>query len=355
MGEEDSMRVIKRTPARLVEEGRVVEFGAFSEPFRELNLEQADIFGLKGRAPRGLTRFRLKEWQHYGVIHPQHYIGVVIFNAKFMGVSFVYHYHRERGTRVEHSRQAPAGKARVAETTWKGECSFEARGYSIRFHNNLEEGYHHVEIDASPTPRLAGISGEFRMLEDLSSFQPLVVVSPFSNNRPLYTHKAACPVEGKVVVGDEVIELEAGRDVCLLDEQKAFYPYRSFWRWMTFGGYSRQGSLIAANLCHNNIAEDEEYSENCYWIDGKIHLTGAARFGYSEAAICGPWFIKTTDGLVDVDFHPQGERAERIRVGPILSDFHQPFGLFRGRLGTGESAVEVQDFFGLCEQHITRY
>jgi exodeoxyribonuclease-3 len=58
--------------------------------------------------------------------------------------------------------------------------------------------------------------------------------------------------------------------------------------------------------------------------------------------------------LGHVDFHPQGERAERIHVGPILSDFHQPFGLFRGRLGPPGGAVEVKDLFGLCEQHITR-
>lgn len=349
------MRSIVETPPRLVEDGKVARFGAFREPFRELNLDQAEIFGLGGRYPRALNRFRLKEWQHFGIIHPRHYLGLAIFNAKFMGVSFVYHYHRELGAQVEHSRQAPAGKALVAETTWRGECSFEGRGYSIRIRNRLEEGYHHVEVNAAERKNLPGIRGEFRMLEDLSIYQPLAIVSPFSPRRPLYTHKAACPVEGRITVGDEVIELDPARDVCLLDEQKAFYPYRSFWRWMTFGGYSPEGALIAANLCHNVIAEDEEYSENCYWVGGKIHLTGAARFGYSEADILGPWFVKTTDGLVDVDFNPQGERAERIRLGPILSDFHQPFGLFRGRLGKEGDAVEIRDLFGLCEQHITRY
>ena len=65
--------------------------------------------------------------------------------------------------------------------------------------------------------------------------------------------------------------------------------------------------------------------------------------------------VKTPPRLVDLDFHPQGERAERIRIGPILSDFHQPFGLFRGRLGKEGDAVEMRDLFGLCEQHITRY
>jgi hypothetical protein len=349
------VREIVETPPSLVEDGEVVRFGAFCEPFRELHLEQLDIFGRGGSWAGALSRARLKEWQHFGIIHQRHYLGLVIFNAKFMGLSFVYHYQRELDKRLEHSRQASAGKAVVAETTWRGECSFESRGYSIHVHNNLEQGFHHVEVEAAAKGGLPEIRGEFRMLEDITRYQPLVTVSPFSANRPLYTHKNACPVEGKIAVGSEIIDLDPARDICLLDEQKAFYPYRSFWRWMTFGGYSQEGILIAANLCHNNIAEDEVYSENCYWLDGKIHLTGAARFAYSEADILGPWFIKTTDGLVDVDFHPQGERAERIRVGPILSDFHQPFGLFHGRLGREGDALEIRDAFGLCEQHITRY
>ncbi|MDD3718455.1 MAG: DUF2804 domain-containing protein [Actinomycetota bacterium] len=349
------MRTIKKTPPRLVDDGRVVEFGAFEEPFRELNLGEAEIFGRCGKALRGLGRFRLKEWQHYGLIHPRHYFGMVIFDAKFMAISFVYHFDRVNGGMQEHSRQAPGGKAEVAETMWRGECSFAARGYSLTFENRLEEGYHRVRVDAAQTGRLPAVGGEFRMLEDISRYRPLVVVSPFSPNRPLYTHKAACPVEGRMSVGGETIELDPSRDVCLLDEQKAFYPYKSFWRWLCFGGFGPDGKLIAANLCHNIIADDEEYSENCYWVDGGINLTGAARFGYSEDDILGPWFVKTTDGMVDVDFRPQGERAERMRVGPILSDFHQPFGLFRGSVGEGEGAVEVRDIFGLCEQHITRY
>lgn len=349
------MRTIKETPPRLVEDGKVVAFGAFREPFRELNLEETDIFRLRGGCLRPLAKFRLKEWQHFGVVHPRHYLGMVIFDAKFMGVSFIYHYDRVTGRMSEHSRQGPGGRARVAETTWCGECSFSARGYSLLVENRLEEGYHRVVLEASSRRGIPAIRGEFRMLEDLSLFQPLVVVSPFALNRPLYTHKAACPVEGKVTVGSEIIELDPERDVCLLDEQKAFYPYRSFWRWMTFAGYDREGRLLAANLCHNNIAEDEVYSENCYWVDGRIHLTGAARFGYSEANILGPWFIRTTDGAVDVEFFPQGERAERIRLGPFLSDFHQPFGLFRGGMGTGTEVYKVEDLFGLCEQHVTRY
>ncbi len=349
------MRSVKKTPPRLVEEGRVSDFGVFEEPFRELNLEEARIFGPGMRLPRSLVRFRLKEWQHFGVIHPEHYLGMVIFDAKFMAVSFIYHFHRASGRMSEHARQAPGGRAKLCETTWRGECSFTARGYSLRVENNLEEGYHRVTLDAASRRGLPPLRGEFRMLEDLSRYQPLVVVSPFAPNRPLYTHKAACPVEGRVAVGDTIIELDPSRDVCLLDEQKAFYPYRSFWRWMTFAGHTRDGRLVAANLCHNSIADDETYSENCYWVDGRIRLTGAARFAYSEADILGPWFVKTTDGSVDVTFRPQGERAQRIRVGPLLSDFHQPFGLFRGALGSGEEKVEVEDLFGLCEQHVTRY
>jgi hypothetical protein len=179
------LRTIKKTPPRLVEDGRVVEFGAFEEPFRELNLVEAEIFRMGGKTLRGLGRFRLKQWQHYGVVHPRHYFGMVIFDARFMSMSFAYHFDREGGGMQEHSRLAPGGKAKLAETMWRGECSFAAKGYSLTFENRLEQGYHRVHLDAAQTSKLPAISGDFRMLEDVSRYQPLVVVSPFSPNRPL--------------------------------------------------------------------------------------------------------------------------------------------------------------------------
>jgi hypothetical protein len=353
------MRKIRETRHRLVEGGRLLGFGTYRLPFRETGLKELNVFPrLEGWLPRrllvGLSRLRLKQWQHFAVINPSHYLGMVVFDAGFLGFSFIYHLDRERGVVVEHHRTGPPGSAEVAESAWRGECQFVASGYSMRFTNRMEEGRHRLAFYAS-SPGKPTFSGEVFMLEDPERYQPLVAVSPFSPQRPLYTHKNLAPAEGRVNLGRALLELRPERDVCLIDEHKAFYPYRSFWRWATFGGYTEDGRLVGVNLCQNNIAEDWEYNENCLWVDGKIRLLGPARFGFSEARPLEPWFVKTLDGQVDLEFLPSGERAQRMGLGPVYSDFHQPFGIFRGSLGSGNDFLRVEGMFGLCENHVSRY
>lgn len=353
------MRQIKKSRSRLVENGRVDEFGVFELPFEEPGLDRLNVFpAMEGLLPKNLlvrlSLLRLKQWQHFAIISPKHYLGMVVFDARFVGFSFIYHLDREKGSVVEHSRAGPPGSARVAESVWDGECRFEANGYSLRIQNRLEEGFHRLTFHAVSRGK-APLSGEVFMREDVRRYKPLVAVSPFSPQRPLYTHKNLAPAEGRVNLGGTLIELKPQTDVCLIDEHKAFYPYRSFWRWATFGGYTEDGGLVGINLCHNLIAPDEEYNENCLWADGELQLLGPARFGFSEAMPLQPWFIKTLDGRVDLEFLPIGERAQRMGLGPVYSDFHQPFGIFRGRVMSDQGPIRVDGMFGLCESHLSRY
>ena len=70
-----------------------------------------------------------------------------------------------------------------------------------------------------------------------------------------------------------------------------------------------------------------------------------------------PWKVSTEGGNLNLAFKPQGERAQKINMaGLIQSDFHQPFGIYKGEFKDEKGNIyPVADFFGLAEQHITRY
>jgi hypothetical protein len=199
------------------------------------------------------------------------------------------------------------------------------------------------------------VRGEITVHEDLKVFEPLVQVSPITSTRPFYTHKAAVPASGRITVGDEEIVLKQGDAFALIDEQKTYYPYSSFWKWSTAAGYSEDGKLMAFNLCQNMIADDQDFNENCFWMDGKITCLKAARFAFGD--VMKPWQIKTTDGKLDLSFVPQGRRAQKINTaGIIRSDFHQPFGLYNGSFKDDQGMIcPIKDLFGLTEHHTTRY
>ena len=338
----------------MVEKDGSVHFGTFRTPFKNANLTDARLYAVP--VPRSWKTFRLKEWQHFGIITPSHYFGMVIFDAKFMGTSFFYAYDRKQNTRFEHAAQKAGQSAVVAGQVYDGVCLFETPGYRLRFENKLQSGFHRLLIDIEGGKKGPSVKGDITVYEDLNVIEPLVQVSPITPYRPFYTHKAAAPASGSLRMDGQEMILDDKTCIALLDEQKTFYPYLSFWKWATAAGFRADGKMLAFNLCQNMIADDSDYNENCFWIDGKIECLTAARFEFSD--VLKPWTIRTKDQTLDLSFIPSGERADKISIagGLILSDFHQPFGLYNGSY-TGKNGIRhhLQDFFGLAEHHVSRY
>jgi len=350
------MRKVIATPEKMVEKDGTINFGTFRTPFRNANILDAPLYSPSHKVPAFWKKFRLKEWQHFGIVTPTHYFGMVIFDAKFMGVSFFYAYDRIENKRFEHSMQSPGGAALVAGQVYDGICEFKKKGYSLRFENRLKDGYHKIIIDIEGKKNLPAVKGEIIILEDLNCIEPLVQVSPVTSFRPFYTHKVAAPVEGEIILGANKIKINREWDIALLDEQKTYYPYVSFWKWATAAGYNEYGELLAFNLCQNMITDDEDFNENCMWVDGKIFCLKAARFKFEEKNIMHSWEVKTTDGYLDLLFTPSGERAEKLNAGLIVSDFHQPFGIYSGKFKDENNRMyPLANLFGLAEHHVTRY
>ena len=350
------MRKVAATPEKMVEKDGTINFGTFKTPFRNANILDAPLYLSSHKVPAFWKKFRLKEWQHFGIITPTHYFGMVIFDAKFMGVSFFYAYDRIENKRFEHSVQLPGVASRVASQVYDDSCEFKKKGYRLYIENRLNEGFHKIIIDIEGKRSLPSVKGEIKIFEDLNTIEPLVQVSPVTSFRPFYTHKVAAPAEGMIKLGDKEIVIDRKRDVALMDEQKTYYPYSSFWKWSTAAGYNEYGELLAFNLCQNMITDDEDHNENCMWVDGKIHCLKAARFKFEKDNVLRPWEVKTTDGHLDLLFTPSGERAEKISVGLIVSDFHQPFGMYNGRFKDENNRIyPITNCFGLAEHHVTRY
>lgn len=349
------MRQLKETPARMVVDGQVVEYGAFRDPFREVNLLDVELEIAGRKVPRTVREMRLKEWEHFGIISEDYYFGMVIFDAKFLGNSFFYAFNRKTGEFFEHKRTSAGGPLRVARELWHGECYFRHFGYIIEFENRLDSGMHRLRAQIKGTRRKPPVEAEVFMLEDLDRYQPLVQVSPVAPNRPFYTHKSVCPVEGRVTVGGREVKLDPERDVAIMDTQKTYYPHRFFWKWATFGGRDDGGRLLGMNACQNLITDDEAWNENCTWVDGKMTLLPAARFEFDERAVLEPWRVRTTDKAMELEFLPEGERHGKMSVGVLMSDFHQPFGKFTGKMpGPGGAEFRADGLFGLCEHHLAK-
>lgn len=346
----------KVTPRRMVENGDVVEYGAFLTPFEDVNMKDARIRVKGMRMPGFYSRFRLKEWQHFGFVGEDFYFGFAIVDAKYMGNSFCYFLDRNTDEKVEHDRISPPGVAKVARDLARGSCGFTFRGYEIQVENRLAEGYHAARVRVKGAPGKPSLSADIEVIEDLEKVEPLELICPLKGNRPAYTHKVACPARGEVVVDGRAYVLREETGVALIDVQKTFFPYGIFWDWATCAGHDAEGRMVALNLSRGINERVEEYHDNCIWVDGKISFLGPSLFTLDENAVLEPWHIETANGTLSLDFTPRGERYGKVDFLVLMSDFHQPFGHFSGAAVDSAGVTHrIEDYFGIVEHHRARF
>lgn len=349
------MRELKITPENMVESGRVMDFGLFKSPFTNVNILEADIYPDK-KIPKFLRKYRLKEWQHYVLINDEISMGFVISDTHYMTMSFCYLVNRKNGEFFEHHREKFGKKIRLSKELWNDKCEYISPDYALEFHNNLSENRHQIKIRIRRDGNKEAIKADLTIHENLDSLQPLVTVLPINSNRPLYTHKAACPVSGEVSVGKKTIKINAENDIALVDVQKTYYPYNTHWRWSTFAGYDKNRNLLAINLVKNMIQDDENYNENVFWVNGKLNPLSAAQFIINKSNFMDEWKISTTDGKCDLTFKPLGERSDRINMGLIMSDYHQPYGKYYGTMIDSDGkSYEIDGIHGVTEHHLAKF
>jgi hypothetical protein len=274
-----------------------------------------------------------------------------------MADTFCYLVDRTTGRLVEHHRATFSGAAQIARELWHASTRFERPGYRIVIDNRLEEARHHVRIDIADHGATPGITADFELLEDLAAYQPLIAVLPINDpRRPLYTHKNVCPVRGWLRVRDRRIDFDPDHDLVLIDVQKTYYPYRTFWKWAAFAGYTADGHCVGLNVVENLIKDDDVHNENGLWVDGRFSPWGAVRFFFDESDLSAPWIIETVAGIDHLVFTPVGERAGKINTGLVMSDYHQPYGTFSGVVTDANGVVyEIDEVVGVTEHHVARF
>jgi hypothetical protein len=342
-----------------------VQFGVHTKPFRHINLDQARLRWLGRPRGRQWAEFRLKEWQHYGLILPEMMVGFAVVDAKFLATSWCHVVERTYdvsdhgagsfGDHFEHARQGPFLKRNISRELWDDSTFLQASGYEIRVQNHLDRGEHRIYLDIEAGKAGPAVRGDLRCIHDLEVITPLVAVLPVGENRALYTHKVALPIEGTLEVGDRSLSLDPDVCVALLDIHKAHYPHHTWWNWATFAGRDGQGRWVALNLTRNMIRADERWNENALWVDGRLIRLPAARFDFDKRRVLEPWRLHTTDAAVDLTFRPAGQRSQRLNLGILKSSFNQPYGVFSGTVRCGEETLAIEDMVGVCEDHDARW
>ncbi len=324
--------------------------GTFNGPIQDINpLDLHRPLGLA--APRAFNAFRLKEWQAFQISNDEWFICLAVYNTKSIGLAIVMAYSKTDKQMYRYERKVPAWRLQVPKGLHDSQCFYHSENFSIDIHNHLHRKRFEISLSASGFSDLPDLTAEWVAFHET---EPIVIVQPFADNRPLYSHKALMPLQGKLLFGDRTSEFDKQHSCAILDDHKGFYPYTMQYDWVTALGFNQQGGLQGFNLTDNQVQDNERYNENCLWQKGRMIPLPPIKVTRPEG-VSGWWQIRDDYGMVDLDFMPLADVPNYINLGFACFDYHGPTGKFNGYIVDADgNKVVFDNFIGMGEQKIIR-
>jgi hypothetical protein len=157
----------------------------------------------------------------------------------------------------------------------------------------------------------------------------------------IWTRKTLVAASGSVRAGGRTRTVDG---VALVDDSAGYHARATDWEWSAGVGTLADGRPAAWNLV-TGVHDGSAASERTVWVDGRAHEVGPVGFGAGLDA------VTFAEGGA-LAFTAESVRERHDHVGPLRSDYVQPFGTFTGALpGAGTLAAG----FGVMERHRARW
>tara|TARA_R110002110_G_scaffold205066_7_gene417267 strand:+ start:421965 stop:422945 length:981 start_codon:yes stop_codon:yes gene_type:complete len=324
--------------------------GTYISGFREVNL--LDVQRPLGfPVPRWARWLRLKEWQAMQLDTPVWFVCAAVYNTKSIGTAIVMAFNKEQQVLYRYEHKVPCWKLHVPKGLYGTRCHYSSRNLDIAFNNRLDDGQIDVAFSA------AGFAGNPDIAFSLGGahvIEPIVILQPFAKNRPLYSHKALMPAQGRVIVDGVETVIEATDSALIVDDHKGYYPYTMQYDWVTGIGRTPDGGLIGFNLTDNQVQHPERFNENCLWVDGQMQPLSPVKIE-RPGGVAQSWFVRDAEGRVDLQFTPLADVPIKLNLGIARMDYHGPTGRLDGFIlnRAGEKVV-FDGCYGMGEQKLMR-
>lgn len=283
---------------------------------------------------------RTKRWEYWGIVTPDHIIGVVLTSLDYAGLHGIYLLDRRNGTEIVKDVVTPLGRGvYLPERSGVGAASGHTGELVIELHNDPGG----TSIRAA-TPR---IDIDLRV-DAPTGHESLGVVVPWSAKRFQYTVKdLGRPVSGTLTVDGVAHVIADG--FAVLDHGRGKWPYSIAWNW---AAGCAPGLAIQLG---GRWTDGTGSTENALFVRGRLHKIGDdLDWEYDRDDWMRPWRI--AGPRVDVVFTPFHIRESRTALGILANDTHQCFGHFSGRARTDEGAwIELEDLTGWAEEARNRW
>lgn len=334
------MRKLIKNSSPLVEDG-VFNFGTYSHPLKSVNPLDANISKFPTIKPYKFMR--LKEWHAYQMGNHRFFIFIALMNIKKVGCVIIDIFDKETKEQYRFEKNVPAWTLKLSPNLTNSQATCSGKGFKIKINHKLI--YNKIELHFFINDEDSGqINGHFTALAE--NFEPIVSCIPFNQRRGMYSHKCNCPIEGSLFLRGQSFLFEKEHSFFIIDDQKGYYPYVMKWDWCTASNYNQRGELIGFNLTRNQSINQDEYNENCLWLNGKLHLLPPVFFEKHE----NYWLIKDHNQTINLLFNITVKNNINVNALIVATHYQGPYGTFNGYIKDSlGNSIKIDNMFGMGE------
>jgi len=306
----------------------VIDWSALAAPHRRGKLWQA---------------LHHKHWHYVALATEEIFCGIAIVDVGWTNTAFAYVFDRQAGKLIASYSQdgLPGLTATLNAHPAEQACSsFRFFNKQICFQHQPASGQYELQLQC-------GTFSINAMLDSKPAAPSLLAVGEVLGGTVHATVKSAgMRLTGEVRAGKRSFNLQNG--VGSYDHSNGFLARETGWRW---------ASAHALDIGFNLQAGYFSSHENALWLDGKLISLSAAQFDFDASQAMADWHIHTDDGLLDLQFHPEGFRAENKNLIIASSRYLQPIGVFSGwvRASAGEPKRQIEKLAGVTEDHFSKW
>lgn len=292
-----------------------------------------------GRVKRS---FAYKQFHYLGGISENLIFGAAIVDLRWLCTGFFYVYDLKSKREIRHTWRSPfSGNVSFSENPEAGPVRFgsETNGIFVE----CVDGKRVLNV------RRHGKSLIQASLEDRApAIEPLRICTRAGYTGWVYVRKTG----GVRMTGEidcELGQFDASQCLGHTDYSTGFMRPETWWNW-AFISALVDGKPLGINVsCGVN---ETSYSENCCWIDGKLHAMPQTRFEFDPRQPTGDWRIEST--ALDLKFQAAGLHKEHVNAGILASRFSQLYGRFSGSLAVPGLPTSIQAM-GFVEDHYAKW
>jgi len=335
---------------KLIGANNKVNYGCIDEPI-EWNYEEFKLLDFFNKEVKGFKKkFAYHQFNYVGITAGDYIVGFATVDLGYLKNVFAFLYSQDQGIILETDDKC-LGFSKKMDFPRNPDnflTTFKAGKTAVRVEKSHTAGS--LKIDCSFKDRLK-VTGTFDF--SIASHQPLRVLNPSIPTRFTFTEKCAPlrPTAFDLSLDGQPLKYDRDEVVAIYDWSGGYLRRETNWYWTAFGAILPDKTSIGANFAA--FTNETYYSENAFWIDHARTRVPRIRYDFNEQDPYENWHVYDETGSVDLVFKPEGERSDKINVGPLVKTvFRQFVGTFDGFFKQPDGKkIAFEAVKGFCETH----